>query len=159
MLSCLSLPEWTFKTLCRDGALKSKKLLCLEGEIPEEEEESLDAAEFLGGACAFLPVPPSELVGANGFLREVPGNPEEEGPHNPGGPGLSGEVALWRPVQRGLAGGFCLELLSLFPRCFSSVLQDSSQMVPLWEDYPAPQSGLPVSSPLGLLVALCIHLS
>lgn len=94
-----------------------------------------DASEFLGGTCALCPVPPSEHVGDRGIPREVLGNPEVEGPSPPGGPGQWG--AGWRSRREDLLVAPVWNILGL-PQVFSPVLQDSSQMFPLWEDHLPP---------------------
>lgn len=132
--------------------MKPKKLPCLEEGTPQEPEDSLMLLSSWVGPGRYSLFLPQNALGAVesqekfwGILRWRDLTLLEA---------LCGgvEVTAWRLVQRGLTGGFRLEQSSLFPRWFSPVLQDSSQMFPLWEDYPTPQSGLPVSSPLGLLV-------
>ena len=132
--------------------MKSKKLPCLEEGTPEKQEESLVLLSSWVGPGRHSPFLPQNALGAVESQGKFWGILKWrdltllEALH--GGVGIT----AWRLVQRGLAGGFHLEQSSLFPRWFSPVLQDSSQMLPLWEDYPVPPSGLPVSSPLGLLV-------
>lgn len=93
MLAVLPSPPkcWIWGTLSRCGALKSKKLLCLEGETPEREGECTDTVGFLVRPVP-TPVRPSEPAGGYGFLREALRNPGEKGPEIPGDPGATG----WR---------------------------------------------------------------
>lgn len=102
-----------------------------------EARREPDASEFLGGTCTPCPVPPSEHVGDRGIPREVLGNPDVEGPSPPGGPGQWG--AGWRSCREDLLVAPVWNIL--FPQVFSPVLQDSSQMFPLWEDHLPPSLG------------------
>lgn len=90
--------------------------------------------------------------GGDGFPREVLGDPEEKGPYTPEGPRQWGGGSLLE------VGGIYLKHPSLFPRWVSPVPQDPGQIFPLGR-WPAPQSELPVSSHLDLLVLLFIHVA
>lgn len=61
----LSLPKRTCGTLSRHGDLKSKKLLCLEGEIPERGRREHWSCKFPVGPVP-APVPSSKPVCGGG---------------------------------------------------------------------------------------------
>lgn len=144
MLWCLSLPRWTFGTPSRRTALKSKKLLCLEGETPERQEESLMPLSSLVGPVPCAPFPLQNMLGTGGSQEKSWGTPKWRD--------LPLLEALGSGVlQRGLAGGSRLE----HPRSSPGVLTRSSGLqpdVPSLGRPPAPKSAFPDSSPWGFFI-------
>ena len=153
MLWCLSLPRWTFGTPSRCSVLKSKKLLCLEGETPERQEESLMPLSSLVGPAPRVPFPLQNMLGTGGSQEKSWG------------------TLTWRDLPRlealgsgVLAGGHAERTCWWLPSGTSSVspgvLTCSSGLqpdVPSLGRPPAPRSGFPDSSPWGFLIPFAFN--